>query len=180
MVPDNRKDMKRKAIVLNVGKDGLHGGLSHTKAFTSQNAPKGKKGFSYKASSKVPKPNQRKPVANHVGNHSSGWEQNKCPPKPLVNTNSIFSFGAGSSENDTSRLPVGEIAEGEYNPSREINNCKNPNGPDGDYGWYNAKEMEAWKNIFPLIEVNARLGYLPLMDEAWFTTLNPYCHFLMD
>ena len=180
MVPGNRKYMKRKAPVPNVGKDGLHGGLSHEKAFASQNAPKGKKGFSYKASSKVPKPNQRKPVADHVGNHSSGWEQNKWPPKPLVNTNSIFSFGAGSSKNDISRLPMGEIAEGEYNPSGEINNYRNPKGLDGDYRWYNTEEMEAWKNIFPLTEVSACLGYLPLTDEAWFTTPNLYWHFLMD
>lgn len=118
----------------NMGKDGLHERLSHGKAFASQNALKGKNGFSYKASSKVPKPNQRKPVADHVGNHSSRWEQNRWPPKPLVNTNSIFSFGVGSSKNDTSRLPMGEITEGEYNPNREINNCRNPKGPDEDYG----------------------------------------------
>ena len=33
---------------------------------------------------------------------------------------------------------------------------------------------------FPLTEVSARLGYLPMTDEAWFTTPNPYWHFLTD
>lgn len=55
-------------------------------------------------------------------------------PKPLVNTNPIISFGVGSSENDISRLPLGEIAKGENNLNGKINNCKNPKGPDKDYG----------------------------------------------
>lgn len=131
---DNRKDMKRKAFVPNVGKDGLHERTSQGKAFGSQNALRGKKGFFYKAPSKVPKPNHRKPTVNHVGNHSLGWEQNKWPLKPLVNTNPIISFGARSSENDISRLPLGEIAKRENNTNGEINNCKNLKGPGGDYG----------------------------------------------
>ena len=73
-------------------------------------------------------------LADHVVNHRSGWEQNRWPPKPLVNANSIFGLGARSSENDSSRLPMGEIAEREYNPSGEINNYKNPKGLDEDYG----------------------------------------------
>nr|POE50109.1 hypothetical protein CFP56_73617 [Quercus suber] len=47
-------------------------------------------------------------------------------------------------------------------------------------GWYNAEEMEAWKNIFPLKEVSAHLGYLPLTEEAWLTTPKAYWHFLID
>ena len=33
-------------------------------------------------------------------------------------------------------------------------------------GWYEVETMEAWKNIFPLTEVSARLGYLSMEDEA--------------
>lgn len=40
--------------------------------------------------------------------------------------------------------------------------------------------MEAWKNIFPFTKVSARLGFLPIEDEAWIKTPNPYWHFLMD
>ena len=47
-------------------------------------------------------------------------------------------------------------------------------------GYYEMEAMEAWKNLFPLTEVSARLGYLPMADEAWITTPNPYWHFLMD
>ena len=47
-------------------------------------------------------------------------------------------------------------------------------------GYYEMEAMEAWKNLFPLTEVSARLGYLPMADEAWITTSNPYWHFLMD
>lgn len=75
MAPDNRKDMKRKASVPNVGKDGLHEGANQGKDFGNQNALRGIKGFSCKAPSKVPKP-------NHVDNHSLGWEQNKWPLSP--------------------------------------------------------------------------------------------------
>ena len=46
--------------------------------------------------------------------------------------------------------------------------------------WYEVEAMEAWKNIFPLMEVSARLGYLSLEDEARMTTPNPYWHFFMD
>ena len=52
--------------------------------------------------------------------------------------------------------------------------------PTDIMGWYEEEAMEAWKNIFPLIEVSARLGFLPMEDEAWITTPNPYLHFLMD
>ena len=47
-------------------------------------------------------------------------------------------------------------------------------------GWYEVEAMEAWKNIFPLMEVSACLGYLTMEDEAWITTPNPYWDFLMD
>lgn len=52
--------------------------------------------------------------------------------------------------------------------------------PTDIMGWYKEEAMKAWKNIFPLTEVSARLGYLPMEDEVWITTPNPYWHFLMD
>nr|POE54011.1 hypothetical protein CFP56_35188 [Quercus suber] len=52
--------------------------------------------------------------------------------------------------------------------------------PTDIMGWYEMEAMEAWKNLFPLTEVSARRGYLPIEDEAWITTPNPYWHFLMD
>lgn len=69
-----------------------------------------------------------------MGNHSLGWEQNNWLPKTPLNTNSIFNFGAGSSKNDVSRLPLGETSERENNPCGEINYCRNSKGPNGDYG----------------------------------------------
>lgn len=47
-------------------------------------------------------------------------------------------------------------------------------------GWYEEEALEAWKNIFPLTKVSARLGFLPMDNEAWIKTPNPYWHFLMD
>ena len=47
-------------------------------------------------------------------------------------------------------------------------------------GWYEEEAMEAWKNIFSLTKVSARLGYLPIEDKAWIKTVNLYWHFLMD
>ena len=52
--------------------------------------------------------------------------------------------------------------------------------PTDIMGYYEMEAMEAWKNLFPLTEVSARLGYLPMADEAWIMTPNPYWHFLMD
>jgi len=52
--------------------------------------------------------------------------------------------------------------------------------PTDIIGWYKEEAMEAWKNIFPLTEVSAQLGYLMMKDESWITMPNPYWHFLMD
>ena len=52
--------------------------------------------------------------------------------------------------------------------------------PTDIMGWYEVEAMEACKNIFPLMEVSARLGYLSLEDEARITTPNPYWRFFMD
>ena len=106
----------------------------------------------------MPKSNQRKLVADHTGNHNSGWEQNRWPPKPLINTNYIFSFGAGSSKNDTSRLLMGDIVEGEYNPSGEINNCRNPKGPDGDYGVVQRRRDGGMEEHLPFNRGQCSLG----------------------
>lgn len=52
--------------------------------------------------------------------------------------------------------------------------------PTDIMGWYEEEALVAWKNIFPLTEVSDWLGYLPMEDEAWVKTPNPYWHFLMD
>ena len=52
--------------------------------------------------------------------------------------------------------------------------------PTDIMGWYEKEALVAWKNIFPLTKVSARLGYLPIEDVAWIKTPNPYWHFLMD
>ena len=46
--------------------------------------------------------------------------------------------------------------------------------PTDIMGWYEEEALVAWKNIFPLTEVSARLGYLPMEDKAWLKTPNPY------
>ena len=40
--------------------------------------------------------------------------------------------------------------------------------------------MVAWKNMFPLRVRSRQLGYLPMKDEAWIMTPNPWWRFLMD
>ncbi|KAK7856985.1 hypothetical protein CFP56_020466 [Quercus suber] len=132
--PDTRRDMKRKASTTNAGKDRLRGGSSQEKFGFSQGQLKGNKGFSFKASSTFSKSNLRKSNTDRVGNHSGGWDQNPWLPKTPLSTNSLFCFGAGSSENDISRLPLGKASEREINPSGEINYSRNPKGPDGDLG----------------------------------------------
>nr|POF06828.1 hypothetical protein CFP56_71221 [Quercus suber] len=87
-----------------------------------------------KPSSTLPKPNHRKTVADRVVNHSVGWDQSPWLPKAPHNTNSLFCFGAGSSENDFSRLPLGKTSERENNSCGEVNYCGNTKGPDGDPG----------------------------------------------
>ena len=134
VVPDNRKDMKRKASTSSAGKDRHNGGNSQEKPISSQGLLKGKKGFSYKAANTLSKPNHRKTVVDRVSNRSLGWEQNNWLPKTPLNTNTIFNFGTGSSENDVSRLPLGETSERENNPNGEINYCRNSKGPNGDHG----------------------------------------------
>ena len=52
--------------------------------------------------------------------------------------------------------------------------------PTDIMGRYEKEALVAWKNIFPLTKVSARLGYLPIEDVAWIKTPNPYWHFLMD
>ena len=46
--------------------------------------------------------------------------------------------------------------------------------PTEVWGWFETDLMVAWKNLFPLTERSKQLGYLPLKDEAWVTTLNPW------
>jgi len=48
------------------------------------------------------------------------------------------------------------------------------------WGWFELEPMVALKNMFPLTEMSRRLGYLPLKDEAWVTTLNPWWRFRTD
>ena len=52
--------------------------------------------------------------------------------------------------------------------------------PTDIMGWHDVEAMEAWKNLFPLTEVSAHLGFLPMEDETWISTPNPFWHFLMD
>ncbi|XP_050247925.1 uncharacterized protein LOC126695284 [Quercus robur] len=52
--------------------------------------------------------------------------------------------------------------------------------PTEVWGWFETELMVAWKNIFPLTERSKQLGYLPLKDEAWITTPNPWWRFLTD
>ena len=40
--------------------------------------------------------------------------------------------------------------------------------------------MIAWKNIFPLTETSKWLGWLPMKDEAWVNTPNPWWRFLTN
>ena len=52
--------------------------------------------------------------------------------------------------------------------------------PTEVWGWFDLELMIAWKNLFPLIEASKRLGYLPMKDEAWALTPNPWWRFLSD
>lgn len=47
-------------------------------------------------------------------------------------------------------------------------------------GWFEWELMKAWQNLFPLTETSCRTGFLPLSDEAWSSTLDPWWRFLMD
>nr|POE51218.1 hypothetical protein CFP56_14657 [Quercus suber] len=46
--------------------------------------------------------------------------------------------------------------------------------PTNIMGWYKEEALEPRKNNFPFIEVSARLGFLPMEDEAWVKTPNLY------
>ena len=62
-------------------------------------------------------------------------------------------------------IPIGDkTIEGIYGDPTDI------------MGWYEVEAMEAWKNLFPLIEVSAHRGFLLMEDEAWITTPNLYWH----
>ena len=52
--------------------------------------------------------------------------------------------------------------------------------PTEVWGWFKLELMITWKNMFLLTEISKRLGYLPLKDEAWSTTLNSWWRFLID
>ena len=118
----------------NTRMDRQHRGNSQCKTISGKGPLKGKNGVSYKASSNLSKPNHRKIVADRVGNHSLVWDQNSGLPKTPPFTNSIFSFGAGSFENDIPRPPLGKTSERENYPCGEINYSRNSKGPDGDHG----------------------------------------------
>lgn len=64
---------------------------------------------------------------------TSGWEKSRWPPKSLVASSSIFSFGVGPSRNDVTIYEMGNSAEKENNPSRKIYNKRDLKGSDGDY-----------------------------------------------
>ena len=152
VVPDNRKDMKRKASTSSAGIDGHNGRKNQenqVKTSASQGLPKGKKGFSFKAANALTKPNQRNTVVDRMNNRGLGWEQNAWLPKTPLNTNNIFNFSAGSSDNDVSRLPVGEISKREGFSSGEINNCRNSTGPNGDHGMVRCRGNGGVEEYFP-------------------------------
>lgn len=46
--------------------------------------------------------------------------------------------------------------------------------------WFEEELMEAWLNIFPLTETSRQLGSLPITDEAWILTPNPWWRFVTD
>nr|POE84594.1 hypothetical protein CFP56_70683 [Quercus suber] len=48
------------------------------------------------------------------------------------------------------------------------------------WGWFDTELMLAWKNMFPLTEISKLVGYLPMEDEAWKLTPNPWWRFLTD
>ena len=52
--------------------------------------------------------------------------------------------------------------------------------PTEIWGWFDLELMIAWKNLFPLTEASKKLGYLPINDEAWALTPNPWWRFLSD
>ena len=52
--------------------------------------------------------------------------------------------------------------------------------PTEIWGWFEMDLMQAWKNMFSLTEMSKNLGYLPLKDEAWSLTSNPWWRFLTD
>ena len=52
--------------------------------------------------------------------------------------------------------------------------------PTKVWGWLEKDLMVVWKNLFPLTERSNLFGYLPLKDEAWITTLNPWWRLLTD
>lgn len=44
--------------------------------------------------------------------------------------------------------------------------------PTDIMSWFDWDLMRAWQNLFPLIEVSSRSGFLLLSDEAWISTPN--------
>lgn len=52
--------------------------------------------------------------------------------------------------------------------------------PTEIWGWFEIDLMQVWKNMFPLTKMSKNLGYLPLKDEAWSLTPNPWWRFLLD
>lgn len=48
------------------------------------------------------------------------------------------------------------------------------------WGWFDVELMGAWKNLFPLAELNRQVGFLPLNDEVWIITPNLWWRFLTD
>ncbi|KAL0016457.1 hypothetical protein SO802_003526 [Lithocarpus litseifolius] len=47
-------------------------------------------------------------------------------------------------------------------------------------GWFEWELMQAWRNPFPLTELSRKTGFLPITNEAWSSTPNPWWRFLMD
>ena len=41
-------------------------------------------------------------------------------------------------------------------------------------GWFEWELMQAWRNLFPLTDLSHRTSFLPITDEAWSLTPNPW------
>nr|POE67552.1 hypothetical protein CFP56_62291 [Quercus suber] len=52
--------------------------------------------------------------------------------------------------------------------------------PTEIWGWFKLELAQAWKNMFPLTDLSKRLVYLPLKDETYMLTPNPWWRFLTD
>lgn len=95
-------------------------------------------------------------------------------PNPNAKENELDSIILEVSRNGE-KGQVGDLLQRKNHSSGGRDNSVDKVRPNRNMGGCFELELTlAWKNLFPLMETSEKLGFVPMNDEAWCITSNPW------